>query len=245
MSKASSIKQIVKVGTVLLDNVSDEFIEGFTTEQAQSIIGDPVRAGQEYMQFLRNGARVNDASVLHQATAAVPTKKSPLVLLKTVELPAFGEKLTAECLAGTYYGYRDSDIDSWLAKTQLACVTAKIGVFKRTKRQTFADMFRAGLKLPPDASLDEIEKRLKEGGHVVALQHAAALVEMQEGGEDVGFRTDGYGNFAPILDKNGNVCVLFVDHFGRWERRVDGLGRGLVWRPEGRLFLSNSDAVTL
>ena len=52
MSKASATKQFLLVNSVLVNNQSEKFIETFPSDVAQAIIGNPVRAGQEYETFL-------------------------------------------------------------------------------------------------------------------------------------------------------------------------------------------------
>lgn len=52
MSKASATKQFLLVNSVLVNNQSEKFIETFPSDVAQAIIGNPVRAGQEYEKFL-------------------------------------------------------------------------------------------------------------------------------------------------------------------------------------------------
>ena len=52
MSKASATKQFLLVNSVLVNNQSEKFIEIFPSDVAQAIIGNPVRAGQEYEKFL-------------------------------------------------------------------------------------------------------------------------------------------------------------------------------------------------
>lgn len=180
--------------------------------------------------------------------APPPVQPKPaLVLLRSVALPALPAENTAKCLEGPhYYSGRDRDINEWLPKMQPACDSGKIGVIERMANHTFADMFRATLKLPPGVPLDEIARFLKEGKHVLGLQQVDALVDKQEEGEDVGLRTDGWGNLIPILDKDGNVCVLRVYRgVGSWYRSVSRLARGNVWGSGGRLVLGNSDALSL
>lgn len=189
-----------------------------------------------------------DGDAVHQSIAAalrekpMPVVKDPtLTLVKSVLLAATSAKNTAECLVGNIYGYRDPDIDRWLRKTQLARKATKATVYAFAKDMTFATMARAVVKVGEDVPLEKVAKLLKKRKHTLTLPQLDLMVKRQEAGDDVGLRTDGWGNFAFVENEDGSVSVVDVDRDGgRWDRRVDSLGSGRVWRAVGRLVLSNS-----
>lgn len=59
MKGQATTKQILKVMSVLQDNLPKEEIESFDPTLAQAIIDGGVAAGREFMRFLKNGARVH------------------------------------------------------------------------------------------------------------------------------------------------------------------------------------------
>ncbi|MDO8576422.1 MAG: hypothetical protein Q7R90_03845 [bacterium] len=194
-----------------------------------------------------------DADAVHQTVAAAlrekpaPVVKNPtLTLVKSMLLAATSATNTAECLVGDIYGYRDPDIDRWLPKMQPARKATKVAVYAFGKDMTFAIMARAVVKVGEDVPLDEVGKLLKKRKHTLTLPQLDILVKKQEAGEDVGLRTDGWGNFVFVENEDGSVSVADVGRDGgRWDRDVRGLGRGGVWDRVSRLVLSNSVAQTL
>lgn len=58
MSKATT-KQVLKVLSVLQDNLPKEEIENFENDIAQAIIENGITAGREFMRFLKNSAHVH------------------------------------------------------------------------------------------------------------------------------------------------------------------------------------------
>lgn len=195
----------------------------------------------------------DDADTAHDALAAtlrekaVPVVKDPVLeLVKRVSLTAVSAKDTSQCLIGTIYGYRDSDIDRWLRKTQLAKRASTVSVYGFSKEMPFGTMARSVVKVGEDVSLDRVGKLLKKRKHTVTLSQLEQLIERQERGEDVGLRTDGWANFAFVENEDGSVSVVGVGRsVGRWDRSVRSLGRGRVWYRDGRLVLSNSAASAL
>lgn len=183
------------------------------------------------------------------AFIALPAKmrnpKPSMVLMRTIELPACDSSPTHDYHSGDVSSWRSLDLERWLTPFQPACKAAEISVFKRSKSQTFATMFRELLKLDVATPLKTIEDRLKAGGHVVALQHVESLVEKQERGEDVGLRADARGNFAPFLDKDGRVCVLSVGLIGCWNRDIKDLDDASPQLPQARLIIGNAEALNL
>lgn len=122
-----------------------------------------------------------------------------------------------------------------------------VTVYGLGKQLAFADMFRALLKLAPDAPPDEVEKLLKKGKHPLPAAQAEEVLESQakfflkqEGGEDFGFRSDGWANLILVEDA-GSLSVVDADWYGYgWARDRGPLGDGSVWRREVRLVVSNS-----
>ncbi|MEK7612654.1 MAG: hypothetical protein AAB449_00715 [Patescibacteria group bacterium] len=195
-------------------------------------------------------------SVLDHCTADKPTlpvvaqqpKPPTLVLLKTTELGEVEGKKTSDCLTGDLWAYRDNSIDGWLPAKQPKCDFAAIGVYQLQNPEgtTLREMAAAVLKVGPSTSLDLFAKALKEQGHTLTLQQVERMVEMEECGEDVGLRTDGWANFAFVEDANGSVSVLRVRRRGgRWRAGVYRLDNGYRWHAEYRLLLRNSVASVL
>ncbi len=141
----------------------------------------------------------------------------------------------------------------FVAVKQTTLGSTSVTTFGLRQNMMFAQMFRALLKLPETATIEEIANRLKQGGHTLASQKIDLMIEKQEkfvkkqeGGEDFGFRTDGFANFFPVENADGSVSVAYAGRGGRqWLRDVYSLGHGRVWDRGHRLVVSNSDASNL
>lgn len=210
-------------------NISDEEMDGW--------MDDP-DATKKFLSGLKPPA----------STVAEQPKPPTLVLHKTENVSDTAGKKTSDCLIGGIWGYKDGDINGWLPEKQPKSGAAPVGVYQLQDAAgtTFREMAVAVLKVASDAPLDVLAKLLKERGHTLTLPAVEQLVERQEGGEDVGLRTDGYANFAFVEDVNGGVSVLRVDrHDDGWVGVVRRLGYGDRWFAENRLLLRNSDASAL
>lgn len=189
------------------------------------------------------------APVARAIPAALATGKSPiLVLVKTTILGVIKGKKTSDCLTGDHWGYKDPDIDTWLDEEQRDQFAGPISVYElqNPAGTTFREMAAAALSVTSETPSDQLAKLLKERGYTLTLPTVEAMVENQEGGEDVGLRTDGYAHFAFIEDAQGSVSVLRAFRYdGRWNGDVGRLGNGDRWRAEGRLLLRNSVSSTL
>jgi hypothetical protein len=81
---------------------------------------------------------------------------------------------------------------------------------------------------------------LKEHGCITTLPTIESLIERQEGGQNVGLRTDGWANLFFVEDKDGSVSVVYaLRRGGRWCVDVDRLGSGDVWDADDRFFFRN------
>ena len=159
------------------------------------------------------------------------------------ELPAIK---TGTCLRSRIWAYRDGDFDSWLPKESSAQAACNVTTYQLAKPMVFAEMAAAVLSVPVTTPVAELGKMLKERGLTLTLSQIDKLVEMQEGGTDVGIRIDGYANFAFMENADGSVSVSCVDRGGRrWHGRAYPLSRGGRWGADGRLLLRNSDTQTL
>ena len=183
------------------------------------------------------------------ALAVAEQPKPPtLVLHKTVELGQIAGKKTIKCLTSKQWAYKDGDIDRWLRPVQGTQPSCSVGVYQLQNPQgtTFREMAAATLKVGPSTSLDLLAKALTEQGRTFTLPAIEQLVERQEGGEDVGLRTDGYANFFFVENSDGSVSVLCVGRSDdRWRGVVNRLDYGNGWGAERRLLLRNSDPLTL
>lgn len=154
-------------------------------------------------------------------------------MIKVIDLPEMGEKPTTGCLTGAIYGHRDPDIAPWLPVLQHAVPAASLGIFK-TAGGTLKQMFAAVLGAAPITA------------HLCTLQQIERLVEMQEGGEDGGLRTDGWGNFFPVETAEGGVSIINADrNDGRWDIFVIRLDSGLSWHGGRNIILGNPNAIAL
>jgi len=187
-------------------------------------------------------------AILERRVSCGGSKPPTLVLVKATSTNAIARKHVSKCFTGKRWAYRNCDIDNWLPNTQEEQAAGKVGVYQLQNPQgtTFREMAAAVLKVGSGTSLDLLAKALFEQGHVLTLSAVEQLVDRQEGGEDVGLRTDGYANFAFVEDANGSASVLYVRCFGDgWHAYVRRLGRGGGWGAGGRLLLCNSDASAL
>ena len=202
----------------------------------------------------------DDGDAVHESLAATlrekaaPVVKDPtLTLVRSVQLAATQAENTTECLVGDMYGYRDPNINSWLRKQQLARKAGKVSVYGFAEDMTFATMARAVVRVGENVSLERVGKLLKKRKHTVTLPQLDILVakqekffQKQEGGEDVGLRTDGWGNFVFVENEDGSVSVVNARRRGgRWRRHVNSLGRDDVWLRGNRLVVGNSVASNL
>ena len=170
-----------------------------------------------------------------------------LVLLKVTELGEIAGKETSACFANeaTWY-YRDGEIDRWLPPTQPAQSEGVISVYQLQEAMTFRKMAAQAARVPAGASLTRLAAGLKERGHVLTLADVELMVAKQKAGEDVGLRTDSFGNFTFVEDANGSVSVLCFDRSDRgWHANVYRLDDSCRWFAGYRLLLRNSVASTL
>ena len=101
-------------------------------------------------------------------------------------------------------------------------------------------MATAALQVGLGTSLYLLGKALKDNGLTFTLPAVEKLVERQEGGEDVGLRTDGWANFFFVENSGGTVSVLDVDrNADGWHGYVDRLDDSFRWLAEYRLVLRN------
>ncbi len=200
----------------------------------------------------KNGEKLSAALASALCPLATPVAEQPkpptLVLHKTTSLGDIEGKKTGKCLTGKCWAYRDGDIDRWLSAQQSAQAACQVGVYQlqNTAGTTFREMAAAALKLGSGTGLDLLAKALKENNLTFTLPAIDQLVDRQEGGEDVGLRTDGYANFFFVENSDGSVSVLYVyRNDGRWRAYVRRLDSGYRWDAEFRLLLRNSDASKL
>jgi hypothetical protein len=143
----------------------------------------------------------------------------------------------SNCFKSKIFGYRDSDIDSWLpVELPIAQGKAVSTIYKTKSGQTFKDMFAEnGLNAEADIipccySLQEVENMCEENN--------SNLLD------------NGYVNFFPITD-GSKVFVLFVNRRGgQWDVYVYRLDNDDEWDADRQLFLRNvklgdSDSLTL
>ncbi|MDP3962395.1 MAG: hypothetical protein Q8Q03_00805 [bacterium] len=188
-----------------------------------------------------------DAFALAVATLAVVAEEKVQVALekiieviKQITTGVVGEKKTADCFTSKdRYYHRDGDLDNWLPETQAEQPSAIFSVNKIRKESTFKEMAEeiVGAK----GNVKKLSQIIIERKHTTTLPTIESLIERQEGGEDVGLRTDGWANFFFVEDNNGDVSVVRVGrHGGRWGVSVRRLGCDDRWSVERRVFVRNS-----
>ncbi len=217
---------------------------GLRAQLDRNLLGDD---GEEWERQLKKFLR-KEPTWVAPAASPLATNKPTLVLLKAVELGEVASKDTQQCMTGTHWCYRDSDIDRWLLKEQPAVEAAPVGVYQLQKPAgtTFREMAQAALGTAREWSKDELATLLKKRGLILTLPAVELMVERQEAGEDVGLGTDGYANIAFLEDAEGFVSVLVVHRNGRqWVAYVYRLGHGSRWGAGSRLLLRNSVTATL
>ncbi len=159
------------------------------------------------------------------------------------ELPAIK---TGKCLRSRIWAYRDGDFDSWLPKEQVGQPACNVTAYQLAKPMIFAEMAAAVLGVPAATPVAELGKMLKERGLTLTLSQIDKLVEMREGGTDVGIRSDGYANFAFMENADGSVSVAFFDRGVRgWYGCARPLSVDFRWGADSRLLVRNSDTQTL
>ena len=179
--------------------------------------------------------------------AALTSIKPTFVLLKTTTLGVIEGKNTGDCFTGDRWSYRDPNIGRWLPDQQEQFIGAvSVYQLQNSAGITFREMAMVALSVAPETPLDQLAKLLKERGYTLTLPAIESMVEKQEGGEDIGLRTDSYANFAFVEDAHGSVSVLLASRgVGRWYGSVNRLGYDRRWDVERRLLLCNSVSVTL
>lgn len=235
MAQADKIGQAMQLFSVLANNTDWGSVDW---RRVQKRIDSPREAGAAFTAFLKDGS----------ATPAAEAAPSTLVLIKTATLAGAKPKKAKDCFTGKFWGYRDGDIDGWLPKEQTANADDLVGVYQlqNPKGTTFLEMARATVQAAPGTFTEEIVARLKGRGLTLTLPEVEALVERQEGGDDVGLRTDGYANLAFVEDANSSVSALyFYQNDRRWYTHVNRLGRDGRWSAGDRLLLRNSDTLVL
>ncbi len=157
-----------------------------------------------------------------------------------VTLHASPEKLTAECFTNRLRYYpRDGDLDKRLPKSQPAQAKQEFRAQELTREASFLEMVKNIFST--DGTVASYSRLLIEGGHIVTLPKIEELIDRQEGGEDVGLKTNGYANLFFVLNDDGTVSVVRVFRCdGQWYVRVFRLDDARRWDAESHVFLRNS-----
>lgn len=180
------------------------------------------------------------------STTSEGERRVSIVRLKQTALGELPAIKTGKCLRGRIWAYRDSDVDSWLPKEQLAQAACNVTAYQLEKPMVFAEMAAVVLGVPATTPVPELGKMLKERGLTLSLSQIDKLVEIQEGGTDVGIRSDGYASFAFMGNADGSVSVAYVRRDDRgWRGHAYPLSYVHRWIADGRLLLRNSDTQTL
>ena len=137
--------------------------------------------------------------------------------------------LTKDCFIGSEYCYRDSNIDLWLSKKQ------KIGDIGAVRFHQL------------DTPMTFLEAKEK---FVVKDENCFTLPQIEEcikDPEKYGLRTDGWGNFFFVQNKEGSVSVVDVyrHDVGLWVVGVSRLDFDVRWGVGRRFFSRNSKSMKL
>lgn len=212
----------------------------------------------DHITKLGQCGRLADVRAFLEGRAEIVLKKieatvvSILVFVKEIAVPAIAGKKTAACFTNkSRYAYRDSDLDKWLPKNQPAQPAGRFSVQRMKKSATFAQATRDFLGAPDTATVAELARILLETGAVTTLPAIESLIERQENGEDVGLRTDGWGNFFPVEEdenkKDSAVSVVCAHRrdVGQWGVSVYRLGYDDACHGGYRFFFRNTDTPSL
>lgn len=153
--------------------------------------------------------------------------------MKNIQMRA-PAKLTKDCLAGSSWYYRDSDLDAWLPKKQPA-QEGKVTVIIRDKEQTLLEMAQEYLGTTDPEKIKP---------YCLTLPMAEKMIEERS----AELRTDGYANFFFVETGNEEepVSVADVDRGDpRWYANVRRLGSDDRWHADRRLLVCNLDTKTL
>lgn len=196
------------------------------------------------LQWAQNGAAL--AKVLRKSLCppARVDKTSTLVLHKKASLGGSNGKKTRDCFSDNYWVNRGVDIDRWLPWEQVANDAGFVGVYQLQNPvgTTFREMALAVVGWASEVLSNQLDTTLKGRGHTLTLPEVESLVERQQGGEDVGLRTDRFANFAFVEDANGSVSVLGFNRLDyRWSAGIHMLGDRNDWDSPHRLLVRNSD----
>lgn len=166
--------------------------------------------------------------------------KSTLQKIKDITTTAISGKNTSDCFIDTKrYYHRDPDLDNWLPTAQPEQPTASFPVNELRKEMKFKEM--AENIVDEKGDVKKLSQIIIERKLTTTLPTIESLIERQEGGEDVGLRTDGYANFFFVEDKDGYVSVVLVGrNDGQWYVHVGRLALDNRWHVEHRVFVRNS-----
>lgn len=200
--------------------------------------------GREWMEgfklFLK---RQNPWEVAVKGVTTIIQKVTDLLkLVKEVAVGATDQKKVSELFIGKRYYYRDPNVDSWLPKMSPAAGEGKLSVYQLEKEMKFKEVALAILGIDDSlASGVDVARGLIEDRRTTAPAQIQNLIERTDAGEDTGLRTDGWGNFFFVENKEGGVSVVRVGRSGdgRWSVGVRRLDYGGRWRVESRFFSRN------
>lgn len=163
--------------------------------------------------------------------------KSILSVFKTVTIMAVAEKKTADCLTNQErYYYRDPNLDALLPEVQEEQTEGKAIAHQLSRPAKFVEMVQ-NLLCTTETDIDKLSRLVIEAGQVFSLTQIESLIERQEAGEDIGLRTDSWGNFFLVLNKKGSVSVLYAGRSGGlWVVSLCSLSYGRLWGVEDRFF---------
>lgn len=162
-----------------------------------------------------------------------------LQFIKIVKQVAVKGKKTSNCFTNKLrYYYREANLDDWLPKSQPDQAESGYSVRALTRPATFKEVVESYLGITGDVVT--LSSALKERKLTTILPAVEALIERQEGGEDVGLWTNGWANFFFVEDKDGGVSVVRVRRDGsRWNVSVFRLGNEDRWDAGRRFFFRN------
>lgn len=195
---------------------------------------------QRFVAVVEGKAEIVMIAVDKAAETVIQKVTNLLKLLKEVAIYATNEKeITQSFSVPSRYYHRDPDFDRVFSAKQRAGVAGNLKVWQLEKEQNSREVGLAILGLD-EGNTDDVVRGLIAGNHTVVPSQIEVLIERSEQGEDVGLRTDGWGNFFFVEDKGGGVSVVVVFRgSGRWVVGVRRLDDSYRWGVGRRFFSRN------
>lgn len=216
-------------------------VKGLRADFEEKLSSD---SGREWLEAFKIFLKKQNPWVVVKEGSEVVIEKTVRLLKEVgkVILSATAEKETKKSFIGDRYYYRAPELDSWLPKLQPDGKEGEFTVHQLEKQLNFREIAAAILGLDETSDLDLLAKALIENGHTVVPSQIESLIERTDAGENTGLRTDGWGNFFFVHNKEGGVSVVFVYRYDdrQWYVVVRRFDYDHRWGAEARFFSRNN-----